>query len=289
MPVLFVFIALFALALLGGAILAYPLYLLLINWFEPDFERVVSRCVLIVAVVLLIAIFKRLGFGSWQETGFNSSPTQFGRHLLKGFGAGILIMLPLVAGLLISKNRVVDVGWDWSPHGLLLLLITAVTTGLLITLIEEVFFRGVMLGAIRRYHSTIFAVAATSVVYAAVHFLQPEPYPITPDWSSGFTVIKDAFLSLSQPLQIMDSFIALLLAGWLLAVVRMRSGTLAICMGIHAGWVFTIKVFKRVTNSNDYAEYAWLSGDYDGVIGWLAAICIAGALVIYVGMKKERC
>lgn len=288
MPMLLAFIALFVLALLGGAICAYPLYVFLTSWFEPDFERVVSRCVLIIAIVLLVVTLKRLGFDSWRETGFNSSPAQFGRRLLKGFGAGVLIMLPLVAGLLIFKDRVIDTGWDWSPHGLLLLLTTAAATGLLIALIEETFFRGMMLGAIRRHHSTLFAVGATSVVYAAVHFLQPEPYPATPDWSSGFVVVKNALLSLSHPLQIVDSFVALLLAGWFLAVVKMRSDTLAFCMGIHAGWVFAIKVFKRVTNSNDYAEYAWLSGDYDGVIGWLAAVCIGGALVVYVGMKKEK-
>ncbi len=311
MLALCVFIILFALALLSGAIFAYPLYLLLANWFEPDFERVVSRCVLIATIILLIAFFKRLGFNSWREIGFNLNQTQFWKRFSKGFGAGVLIMLPVIAGLLISKNRVIDFGWSWSPDDLLLLLITALASGLLIALIEETFFRGAMLGAMRRHSSIPFAVVTTSFIFAFIHFLRPtgHPYPDdttshtfhllpslenpqhlnAPDWSSGFTAIKNAFAFLPQPLHIADSFIALFLAGCLLGVVKIRSNTLATCMGIHAGWVFAIKVFKRVTDSNDHVGYAaaWLTGDYDGVIGYLASICLACAIIIYIGMKNR--
>lgn len=289
MPALLVFIVFLAAALLGGAILAYPAYVLLTNWFEPNFERVVNRCVLIIAIILFIALFRKFGFSSWREIGFGSNQTQFWKHLLKGLGTGILIMLPVVAGLLISKNRVIDFNWNWSLNDFALLLITAVTTGLLVALIEETLFRGAMLSAIQRYSSTLFAVVTTSFCYAFVHFLQPEVYQDanTLGWSSGFMVVKDAFLSLSQPIQIVDSFIALFLAGGLLAIIKVRSNKIATCIGVHAGWVFTIKVFKRVTNSNDFSEYAYLAGNYDNVIGYLAAVCIACAIVIYIGMKNR--
>ena len=47
MPALIVFIALFAFALFGGALLAYPIHALFSNWLELDFERVSeSLCVI---------------------------------------------------------------------------------------------------------------------------------------------------------------------------------------------------------------------------------------------------
>ncbi len=287
MPVLIAFIAFFAFALFGGALLAYPIHILLANWFELDFERVASRCVLIIAIVLFITLFRKFGFGSWQEIGFSSNQKQFWRELLKGFGAGILIMSPVVVGLLISKNRVIDLDWAWSSSNVSLLLITAVAAGLVIALIEETLFRGAMLTAIQRQSSNLFAVFSTSFLYAFVHFIEPKTNVVshTLNWSSGFILLKYAFLPLLEPTKIVDSFIALFLAGVLLAIIKIRTNRLAICIGIHTGWVFTIKIFKRVTDSNTYSEYAFLTGSYDKVIGYLAAICIIIAIVICIRMK----
>ncbi len=289
MPAILVFIAFFALALLGGAISSYPVYLLLTNWFELDFQRVVSRCVLVIAIILFIALFRRFGFNSWHEIGFNLNRMLFWKRLLKGFGTGILIMFPVIAGLLISHNRVIDPDWDWSFNGLSLLLVMATITGLLVGLIEETLFRGAMLNAIQRYNSALFAVVTTSFIYAFIHFLRPEIHldASTLDWSSGFAVVNNAFLALLHPIQIVDSFIALFLAGMLLAIINVRGNQLATCIGIHAGWVFTIKVFKRATDSNTSSEYAYLAGNYDNVIGYLAAVCIALTIVIYLGMRKR--
>ena len=63
MPALFIFIAYFAIALLSGAAIAYPAHLILSNWFELEFERVTSRSVLIMAIILIYsALYNKLGF-----------------------------------------------------------------------------------------------------------------------------------------------------------------------------------------------------------------------------------
>ena len=196
-------------------------------------------------------------------------------------------MSPVVVGLLITKNRVIDLDWGWSLSNLSSLLITALAAGLIIALIEETLFRGAMLTAIQRQSSNFFAVISTSCLYAFVHFLQPETslVPNTLNWSSGFIVLKNAFLPLFQPTKLVDSFIALFLAGILLALIKIRTNKLSICIGIHTGWVFTIKLFKRVTDTNINSEYAFLTGSYDKVIGYLAAICITCAIIICIRMK----
>ena len=288
MYALFVFILLFACVLLAGAVLAYPVHALLSLWLEPDFERVANRTVLGLGILTLLALFRKFGFRSWQDIGFPSQSPMFWKDALKGFGAGLLIMGPVVAGLLLSQNRVPDLQWDWSLPSIAILLVTALISGVAVALIEETFFRGVLLTAVFRHGTASLAVVSTSVLYALVHFLQPEVHinPDTLNWASGFVLLSDAFAFLYSPLQVFDSFLALLAAGLLLALIRVRSNRLALCIGVHTGWVFAIKAFKRVTDTNGDSAYAFLAGTYDQVIGYLAVVFLVLAIALYLGTSR---
>lgn len=290
MPALFIFIAYFAITLLCGVLLAYPLHMFLSIWFELDFDRVVSRTVLLLAIILLFPVCKFLNINSWQKIGYPDSRKAFFADLFKGIGLGIIIMLPVIGGLIITQNRVFDSGWEVSLSNIAALLVTALVAGILVGLIEESLFRGAMLTAVKQQSSFFLAAFATSFVYALVHFLQPSIEINTEliNWASGFVILKDALLQLTHVAEIADSFIALFLAGLLLAIVRMRSNRLALCIGIHAGWVIAIKVFKRVTDSNPQSEYAFLTGSYDKVIGYLAATCIAIFIVLLLKLSKNN-
>ena len=289
MPSLLIFIIYFAIALILGTAIAYPLHQILTTWFELEFDRVASRSVLLVAVILFIPLFRLLKFASWQEIGFSDTKKEFAQDLAKGIGFGILIMLPVIAGLLITQNRVLDSDWEISVGNITALFLTSMLAGLVIALLEETLFRGAMLTAIKKHGSVIFAIVTTSFIYALVHFLQPtiEFDANSLSWSSGFTLLKNSFLSLTQVSTIIDSFIALFLAGVLLAVVRIRSNKIALCMGLHAGWVLAIKIFKRVTDTNALSDYAFLTGSYDKVIGYLAAICIAVFIILYLILQNN--
>ena len=290
MPALFIFIAYFAIALLSGAAISYPLHAFLANWFELDFERVASRSVLIVAIILFIALYRKLGFESWRDIGYSSDKKQFFKDLAKGIGFGILIMSPVIVGLLITQNRVIDMGWEVSPLNILKLVITALIAGLIIAVLEETLFRGAMLGAIKKHSSAIFAVVVTSLFYALVHFIQPdiELDSETLNWTSGFVMLKNALSGLANIPLIIDSLIALFLAGALLAIVRIRTNRIALCIGIHAGWVITIKIFKRVTDTNVHSDYAFLTGSYDKVLGYLATVCIAIFIALLLNIKIHK-
>ncbi len=290
MPALLIFIAYFAIALLSGAAISYPLHAFLANWFELDFERVASRSVLIVAIILFIALYRKLGFESWRDIGYSSDKKQFFKDLAKGIGFGILIMSPVIVGLLITQNRVIDMGWEVSPLNILKLVITALIAGLIIAVLEETLFRGAMLGAIKKHSSAIFAVVVTSLFYALVHFIQPdiELDSETLNWTSGFVMLKNALSGLANIPLIIDSLIALFLAGALLAIVRIRTNRIALCIGIHAGWVITIKIFKRVTDTNVHSDYAFLTGSYDKVLGYLATVCIAIFIALLLNIKIHK-
>ncbi len=288
MPALLIFIVYFAIALLCGVMMAYPIHLFLANWFELDFDRVAARSVLLVTIILFFPLLKILKINRWQELGFSGSKNQFFIDTGKGIGFGILIMLPVVIGLLISKNRVIDTDWEVTIINVLSLLFTAMLAGLIIALIEETLFRGAMLTAIKKHSTAMFAIVASSFIYAMVHFLQPSDAFSAQalNWSSGFALLKDAVHPLTQVNVIFDSFIALFAAGVLLAIVRLNSNRIALCIGIHAGWVLTIKVFKRVTDSNIHTEFTFLTGSYDKVIGYLAAVCLTVFIIFLLKYKK---
>jgi len=290
MPALFIFIAYFAIALLSGAAISYPVHVFLANWFELDFERVTSRSVLIVAIIFFMALYRKLGFSSWREIGYSPDKKQFFSDLTKGIGFGILIMSPVIVGLLITKNRTIDTDWEVSLLNILSLMITALIAGLIIAFIEETLFRGAMLSAIKKQSSAVFAIVVTSLIYALVHFIQPdiELDSNSLNWTSGFMLLKDALPGLADMTQIFDSFVALFFAGVLLSIVRIRTNRIALCIGIHAGWVIAIKVFKRVTDTNVHSDYAFLTGSYDKVIGYLAAASIIFFIVVLLKTPTQN-
>ncbi len=289
MRALLSFIALLIIALIIGAIISYPVYLFLANWFEPEFEGVASRIVLLTVLILIFFAVKIFGIQSWQDIGYGANKKEFWKNLLVGIGLGILIMSPVIAGLLLTKNRVLVVDWDWSLTRFLPLALTALVSGLLISLIEETLIRGAMLTVIQRQSSIFFAIISTSFIYAFIHFIEPEvkidPNDIT--WDSGFILLQSAFSLFSSPTNIFDSFIALFLAGALLAIIKVRTNKLSICIGIHTGWVFIIKIFRKITDPNMQSEYAYLTGSYDNVIGYLAAICIFIFITIFLRSKRS--
>jgi len=57
--------------------------------------------------------------------------------------------------------------------------------------------------------------------------------------------------------------------GVLLGLLRARSGNIAACIGLHAGWVTLIQFVHRFSATEPSSPLAWLVGSYDGFIGWL--------------------
>jgi hypothetical protein len=61
------------------------------------------------------------------------------------------------------------------------------------------------------------------------------------------------------------------------------------CIGIHAGWVLTIKVFKKLTYLLPEGANRSLAGHYDEVIGWVAVVCFAVMLMlIWCFVRPEK-
>jgi membrane protease YdiL (CAAX protease family) len=204
-----------------------------------------------------------------------------------GWVAGALLMIPLVAALLGLDIREVKANFDGAWAGL---IIGGVLSGLAVAFIEETFFRGVLFTAVRRTSSVAAAVIAPSLLYAALHFLGGRLRVPADEvsWQHGFLVLARLFERYANPLEFIDSFLALLMLGILLALIRVRTGAIAACIGLHAAGVCTIAVLRKATAVDVTSEHAAWVGSYDGVIGWGALIWFVVIALVYMWLSQKR-
>ena len=274
------FVALLAGSLLLAAALTYPAWLLVATVSVEPVHRVMNRLAMLIALVGLVVLTRRLGLSNRTALGYGLRRAQFLRQLVMGWAAGIALMLPLVALLLALGVRQIKPGIDGDLPGL---IAGGLISGLVVAFIEETFFRGVLFTAVARTSGAIAAIAAPSVLYAALHFLGGK-LRVPPEqvaWEHGFQVLSRLFERYAQPLAFVDSFLALVTLGVLLALVRLRTGAIAACIGLHAAGVCTIFVLRDTTAVNEHAKLAGIVGSYDGVIGWAAFAWFVAFVVMY--------
>ena len=266
-----------------ACLLAYPIALVI----DADFERIVSRTILVVIVLLFWPAYRVLNVKNLAYLGFpadNRCSVLFQAWLL-----GVAILLPLSAYYLFCGFRV------WEPlagnlSGPALTILLALFAGLLIGFIEETLFRGLLQTEFCRVFHPMLAIALVNFLYACVHFLEvtESSHAQALDWTSGFRLFFAAFAPLSQPLAIWDSWLALFTAGIFLSVVVHSTRNIYWCIGIHAGWVAHIKIVKAFTDRNSDAPCSVVAGDYDKFIGELSTVWIVLLLIGWATLRYRR-
>lgn len=268
-----------------GALLAWPTWRALVAvGIVPDFESLTLRMMELCALGLLLPVLKRTGGCDRAAWGY-ALP---GRTAWRAFGIGMLLgmaMLSIPALLLIGFGardfRAIDLGF------LVVVLAKGLISGVAVALLEETWFRGGLVTAMARGFGWTAAVIGSAVIYMLVHFLNPEPVAsVDMGPLAGLGVALDAFGGLH--IDDRGAALTLLLAGLLLGLLRARSGHIALCIGLHAGWVVVIASVRRVTRFNHTDPQSVLAGGYDGVIGWLAAAVFAAALLTVLALQRQQ-
>jgi membrane protease YdiL (CAAX protease family) len=280
------FVVLLAGALLLAAALTYPAWLLVGTVSVEPVHRVMNRLAMLIALVGLIVLTRRLGLANRAALGYGLPRAEFLRQLGIGWAAGIGLMLPLVALLLALDVRQIKPGLDGELPALLL---GGIVSGLAVAFIEETFFRGILFTAVARTSGARAAIIAPTVLYAALHFLggKLRVPPEEVSWIHGFQVLSRLFERYSQPLAFVDSFLALVALGVLLAMVRLRTGAIAACIGLHAAGVCGIFILRDTTAVNSHAQLGFIVGEYDGVIGWAACVWFVAIAVAYGEYQRQ--
>ena len=266
-----------------GALLAWPLHRMLDGVIEWPFYRVARRATMAAAIVALPFLLygggaqrARITFGADWPTAIRS----IGRY----FGLGLLTIAPLIVAMLALGVRTLSVARGHWFVELLSVLPFAALTGIVVGIIEEAYFRGVVLGALLTRLTAVRALVISSVFFAALHFLIAERALETVEWYSGFWLVAAGLSEVTLP-ENLGAFLALVAAGLLLGAMRIRDDNIGACVGFHAGWVVAMTVVHRLTDVDPSPELAWLVGRVDGFTGWLALpwIAILAAVVLRSG------
>ncbi len=213
------------------------------------FGRYFNRSMLIAGLVLLWPLLLRVRIlsrargtrpaNTWSGIGWQTGVT----HGLAGFAAA--------AGLLWLLGIAVESGGAFIPSenhpSTREFLSGALIPALGASIIEEWIFRAVLIGLWLRIGSPLSACVGTSLVFAFVHFLDPPHGAEIPDphaWSAGFGLLGMILRNYFEPQFIAAEFLTLFVVGLSLAWARLRTGSLWLPVGMHAGWIFSFKGFN---------------------------------------------
>lgn len=257
------------------------------GWFDYPPHRIMGRLAQAFILLGLWPFLRWRGLASREALGYGPRGRRWLRTLAGGWLLGLVILLVLVLALLLLEIRQPDlpVATSW----LLGKAAQALIAGLLIGVLEETFFRGALYTGIRRRHGVATAAAWSALLYAILHVMKPGPLPL--DTTFDAAAAAQMFLAVFSGVfdwSHLDTLVALFLVGIFLALVRERTGHIGWCVGLHAGWVLVIQVTRRLTDGNPQSQWRFLVGDYDGVIGWLAAAWIGLLTLAYWTLTGRR-
>ncbi len=272
-----------------GALLAPPLFwtaqwLIAHGWLtflsRFDFETFFHRALLVAAVVLLWPLARSLSVRSRADLELERNPRC--RHdVLAGFICSAVPLLCCGAILLATPIFSVRNIIDWAGVG------KAVAAAAMVPLIEETFFRGLILGLLLKSGRRFLAIFVTSALYSIVHFLKaPDHTSTIVSWTSGFNSIAHAFVQFTDPILVAAGFTTLFLIGWILADARLQTRSLWLPIGLHAGWILTAGAFNKIAR-HDTIILPWLGKNL--LVG-IVPLAVAGVtwLIIRAWLRQRN-
>ena len=209
---------------------------------KHDFETFFHRAILIAAALLLWPFLRISHVRRMADLGLAPNP-RWARDVCAGI---LLSLIPLLCcSILLATFHVYAFrhAFDWPRLGKVLLASIAVP------FIEEAFFRGIVLGVLLRAIPKYMAILAVSALFAIVHFFKaPERTSAIVTWISGFNSIGHSFGQVNDPMTLASAFATLFFFGCILAVARLRTDSLWLPIGLHAGLIFGSGTFSWLTH-----------------------------------------
>jgi membrane protease YdiL (CAAX protease family) len=271
------FVGLLMLAMIGGALVAYPSFELVAGagW---RFDRVASRVAMLLFALELVWLCRHLGIRSKADFGYGLPWRRFlGQACLWGV-VGVLTA-GLGAVFLVAANlRALSPDFEPGIGACAHLLLIGIGSGISVALIEESVMRGALHTAIARESGQAAAAILTATLFALLHFFGKAR--IGADelaWYSGFDLLLRSFATLSHPLAVLDAALAWVTVFLILAWTRILTGNIAVAIGLHAGWVVVLRMLQEATIGTPAAQHSIWVGSFDGLLGywmlpWGAAI-----------------
>jgi CAAX protease family protein len=248
-----------------------------------DFEAFFHRALLLGALLFLWPLLRWLRIKGLRDLGLARNP-RWARDVSIGF---LISALPILCGgvfLVVFGNYTMRTHVAWSA-------LAAVTlTAAVVPFIEETFFRGLFLGVLLRGNRPLTAVLLSSGIFSIVHFLKaPDQTTTAVAWTSGFTSLAHSLDQFTNPMLVLAGFTTLFLIGAILAHARLRTRSLWLPIGLHAGWIFASSAFNKVAH-REIVALPWLGKNL--LVG-IVPLCVClvswvllGAFLRYVRTRE---
>jgi membrane protease YdiL (CAAX protease family) len=205
-----------------------------------DFETFFHRALLVAAVILFWPLIRSLEVRSLNDLQLSRNAHGW-RDLFAGFILSATPLLCCGAILLASPIFSLRGAINWAAFA------KVAAASAVVPIIEETFFRGLLLGILLKSGRRYISIFVTSALYSVVHFLKaPERTSPHVTWTSGFNSIAHAFVQFTDPLLVAAGFTTLFLIGWILADARLQTRSLWLPIGLHAGWIFASGAFNKI-------------------------------------------
>jgi membrane protease YdiL (CAAX protease family) len=179
-----------------------------------------------VAAALLVAFGRARGL-SWSDLGLSRRTWARGGKFAAVAAAVVAAAYTLAAILPVTRMAFADVRYETSARTALFTAFVAIPVGTV--LVEELAFRGVLLGLITRHRGPRWGIATSSLIFGAWHILP----------SLGLNHANAAMHALAgggtagQVGSVLAAVVFTALAGVLLAELRRRSGSILAAVGLH--------------------------------------------------------
>lgn len=249
---------------------------------QVPLRNLVSRTAQIFLILSIYPAMKWLKLNK-EDLGF-ATVKLFFKQLIQGIGLGLLTLMPVFGMLYALEIDVIDQSKIWTFSFAAEKLTSYLGLALLISLLEEPLFRGILLSGLKTKFRVWPAILISSSYYAALHFVRTSADVSFQDLNlfSGFPLIFDAFADIFQR-EHYSALLSLLIVGIFLSLIRTNIKTsLGLCIGCHTAWVWQIKMSKSVFSTNTHSEYLYLVSSYDGVIGMLVTCWLMLVIVVYL-------
>ncbi len=275
MRAIIIFCLFVVLAFLVGAVLAYPLKLLLDPALALAFRKYLTYATLISGLIISGIYLQLYNLLSFKAFGYNGKFITFLKGMLNGFIYGLSIMLLIEVGLFLLDIHELDATRSYTFTSVSLLLSKAIVMGLLIAIVEESIFRGALFTGLYKQTGAIIATFFSSLIYAGVHFIRYRDLPANTDigWFTGLSMMPETLRRFHE-WSILDYFLTLFVFGVLLALLRLKHKSIAACIGVHTGIVMLIKISDYATNRTYGGSYDYLVSQYNSTFGWISFVVI---------------
>ena len=237
-----------------------------LNFLEShdDFHRYYNRCLMILSLSGLWILWSVTKIKSWQELGWtkiagNSRPLGYG-IILGLTSLTAVVTLTLIFDAREFRNDIQSS--EWIQH-----CINTLSAAILVGIIEETLFRGILFGLLKRDMNWRAAAVISALIFASVHFIDQKPTISEVTWSSGFTAFPQFIHNFSADPYWPAHFLNLILTGLILAGSFQRTCNIYCSIGIHAGWIIALKSNGFLTRS---ANNHILWGENKISDGWIA-------------------